>query len=346
MPESKENNVVTMRNRISEMKSMSSVVRETFGIPEGEGHEEIKRETRIGATVAVEKVSSPIVSDVEVAEVSKISDQRAKREAKPLTSIPEIPIAGIEFSPYQTREITSNDELEDLKNSIENKGVIQPIVVRSVKGGHYELVAGERRLRAAELAGLKTIPAVVLKLEDREALELSIIENAQREDLNPVEEALALKQLVDEFKLNQTEIARVIGKNRSTISNSLRLLQLEPEVLELLKSEELSAGHGRALLTIEDEKEQVRLAARAAKNNLSVRQLEVLVSRQTREVEELSEEDEKLLQTIKRQETRLSNLLEMEEGVSLKIDNQGRKRLNITFETEASWRRFTSRLRD
>ncbi len=164
--------------------------------------------------------------------------------------VSEIPLDEIALSPFQTREISSSDDLEELKNSILSKGIIQPIIVRelgssSQSDAKYELVAGERRLRATKQAGLNNIPAIVYDLNDQESLELSIIENAQRENLNPIEEAQAYKMLGDKFHLNQSEIAKVVGKNRVSIANSLRLLSLEIEIIELLKSGELTAGHGR-----------------------------------------------------------------------------------------------------
>lgn len=259
-----------------------------------------------------------------------------------------ISVEQIEFSPYQTREVGDEEELEGLAKSIEQKGVLQPIILRPNSGedAQYQLIAGERRLRAARRAGLETIPAIVEEFSDREAVELSIIENAQRENLNPIEEALGYHCLISDFNLNQTEVARVIGKNRATISNSLRLLQLDQSVIDMLKEGELSAGHGRALLPLEDHSLQRRFAARVVHQSLSVRLLEQLVARffSEEEEEELSEEDEKALASLARAQKRVSDLLELEQ-VSLNFDAQGRKRLNLTFETEASWRRFMSKIR-
>ena len=196
-------------------------------------------------------------------------------------------------------------------------------------------------------AGLESVPAVIEELSDREAVEVSIIENAQREDLNPIEEALAYRHLVEQFKLNHGEVAQVVGKNRSTISNSLRLFQLDERVQKCLQDGELSAGHGRALLMLSDPSEQWRFARRAIRNSLSVHALEKLVSRYLEDEEEaeLSDEELKELASVKRQQTRVQNLLELEQ-VSLSFDSQGRRRLTLVFETEASWRRFISRIRE
>jgi ParB family chromosome partitioning protein len=263
-----------------------------------------------------------------------------------------IAVDRVTFSPYQTRSIASEAELEELARSIESKGVLQPILVRpsseESKVLKYELVAGERRLRAARLVGLAFVPAIVQELEDIEAVQISIIENAQRENLNSIEEALAYLRLHEEFGMNQTEIARAIGKNRSTISNSLRLLQLDDRVIDLLRRGELSAGHGRALLQLDDGDLQHRLARRALRSSLSVHALEKLaaaIHEETEEDDEISEEELKEIASLKRQRTRVSNLLGIEE-VDLKFDTQGRRRLNLCFDTEASWKRFMAKIRE
>lgn len=256
-----------------------------------------------------------------------------------------IEVDKITASPYQTRELEDDEEsLLGLAKSIEQKGVIQPVILRE-KDGQYQLVAGERRLRASKILGLNKIPAIIEKFEDIDALEVSIIENAQRENLNPIEEALSFKLLQEEFKLSQKAIAEVTGKSRVAISNSLRLLNLYPVTIEFLKSGELTAGHGRALLQVEDEKEQNRLARKAVKSELSVRALERIVSRSFEEEEELSEEEEKEILKLERQQTRVANYLDLD-LVSLNLDAQGRKRLSLTFESEASWKRFVSKIKD
>jgi len=178
-------------------------------------------------------------------------------------------------------------------------------------------------------------------------MELSIIENAQREDLNPIEEALAYRRLLDEFKITQQEIAAVIGKERSTISNSLRLLQLEPEVLELIKAEKLSSGHGRALLAIKEPKVQLRIAKKAAADGLSVRAVEEIVSSLNSDSSKRSvvEQDQRLTDLLRKHQEKIGETLGLE-SVSLRLDQNGVRRLNIVFETEASWKRFMSRIRD
>ncbi len=258
-------------------------------------------------------------------------------------------IDAIDLSPFQTREALSDDDLAALATSISQRGVIQPVIVRcGQEPGRFELVAGERRLRASKLAGLTEIPSLLEELEDRDASEVAIIENAQRENLNPIEEALAFKQLVERFDLTQAEIAGIVGKNRATIANALRLLQLDPLILELIKSGRLSSGHGRALLMVEDLRTRLKLARRSVEQELSVRALENLVTRLSEEVaseEELSEEEEREVAQVERWRTKVSELLGVD-AVKLSIDSQGRKRLNLVFDTEASWKRFMSRIRD
>jgi ParB family transcriptional regulator, chromosome partitioning protein len=263
-----------------------------------------------------------------------------------------IAVDSIGFSPYQTREISNKEELEGLAASIVSKGVLQPIIVRPANNAldsslSYELVAGERRLRAAKLAGLDRVPAIVQELSNKEVVELAIIENAQREDLNPIEEAIAFRFLVDDFQMTHTQVAQVVGKNRVTITNALRLLGLDRRVVEFLRQEVLTAGHGRALLMLENSNVQYRFALRVIRQELSVRALETLVSRflQKGEEEELSEEEEKELAALERQKTKIGSWLGID-CVALRQDDQGRKCLNLVFDTESSWKRFVAKIRE
>ncbi|MEO0082391.1 MAG: ParB/RepB/Spo0J family partition protein [candidate division WOR-3 bacterium] len=188
-----------------------------------------------------------------------------------------VPVAEIRPNPYQPRQQVE-ENLEELAASIKAKGVLQPVVVRRCRDG-YELVMGERRLRAAKLAGLETIPAMVRDTDEAEMLELALIENLQRTDLNPVDEALAYRKLVDEFKLTHDEVAQRVGKDRSTVTNALRLLTLPYKVRDLLAAGRISTGHARALLSLSSRRDQVELAERIVRDGLSVRQVEKLCSR-------------------------------------------------------------------
>lgn len=178
---------------------------------------------------------------------------------------------------HQPRRGFDEDRLEELAASIREHGVVQPVVVRPVAEGGYELVAGERRWRASARAGLRVIPAVIRELSDRETLEVGLIENLQREDLEPLEEAAAYRTLIEEFDLTQEELAQRVGKSRSVITNSLRLLTLPEAIKGYLGEGQLSAGHARALLGLEDEEIMLAVAHRVVERGLSVRQTEELV---------------------------------------------------------------------
>ena len=185
----------------------------------------------------------------------------------------DLPLGAIVPNPHQPRREFSEDSLRDLADSIKAQGVLQPILVRPLGGGRYELVAGERRLRASKLAGRSNIPAVIREMSDQESLAIALIENLQREDLDPIEESLGYQRLMAEFGLSQEELSRQVGKSRSAVSNALRLLSLPATVQEEIGKGSLSAGHGRALLAV-GEAAAPALAERIRKYNLSVRQAE------------------------------------------------------------------------
>ncbi len=189
----------------------------------------------------------------------------------------EIPISAISANEYQPRTRFEEEALVSLTDSIRALGVLQPILVREVGPSRYELIAGERRWRAARRAGLPSIPAVVREADDRQSLEQAVVENLHREDLNALEEAAAYQQLIDEFKLTQDDVASRVGKSRSAIANTLRLFQLPGSVQKLVASSELSAGHARALLASPDRVFQEQLAKTIVADGLNVRQVESLV---------------------------------------------------------------------
>ncbi|MDP2043720.1 MAG: ParB/RepB/Spo0J family partition protein [Candidatus Omnitrophota bacterium] len=182
----------------------------------------------------------------------------------------------IKPNPFQPREDFNQQNIEELAQSIKEKGIIQPLLVRR-RGDNYELIAGERRLRAANSLGLKEIPIIVRDVTDQDSLELALIENIQREDLNPIEEAHAYQHLIDKFKVTQEKISEVLGKARVTITNTLRLLKLPHEIQEEMKKGRISFAHGRALLEIEDANHQRSLAQEIIAKGLSVRELESLI---------------------------------------------------------------------
>lgn len=190
-----------------------------------------------------------------------------------LQSVNEIKLENIEPNPNQPRKNFDKAALDELSESIKEHGVIMPIVVNKEKNGKYMIIAGERRYRASLLAGLETIPAVIKDYSDREVEEISLIENLQREDLNPIEAASAMKKLMDEYQLTQEELANRIGKSRPAIANTLRLLTLNEGVINLVREGKLTSGHARALVPVPEEL-QLQLAIEAVKNGYSVRELE------------------------------------------------------------------------
>ena len=189
----------------------------------------------------------------------------------------ELPLADLIPNPFQPRQFWNDEDLKDLAESIKHNGVIQPILVRPVSQGQYEIIAGERRFRAARLAGLETVPVLIRKATDEQMLELALVENIHRTDLNPVERAVAYKKYLQTFSLNQTEAAQRLGEDRSVISNYLRLLELPKDIQEMLIRNDLSMGHARAILAIQDDNLKRKLANRALAGRLSVREVERLV---------------------------------------------------------------------
>ena len=197
----------------------------------------------------------------------------------------ELPILEIERSPYQPRRDFREEELNELAESIKNNGLVQPPTVRKNASGRYELIAGERRLRAAQLAGWKKIPVTVVEADDQTAAVMTMTENLQREDLNPIEEAVSYKTLQDKFNLTQAEVAEKVGKGRATVANATRLLELPDEVRLLVAGGSLSVGHAKVLLSVDDEKSRILLARDCVNDQLSVRALEKKVARLSAPVE-------------------------------------------------------------
>ena len=187
-----------------------------------------------------------------------------------------LPLQKVEPNPDQPRQDFDEEQLQALAESISIHGVMQPLAVREVSGGYYQIIAGERRWRAARLAGLKEIPVVIMEADDKTTMELALIENLQRQDLNPVEEALGYRSLMEEYGLTQEETAARVGKSRPAVANALRLLTLCPQVLEMVRAGSLSAGHARAIAALKTERLQEEAAQKIAALGLSVRQAELL----------------------------------------------------------------------
>lgn len=197
-----------------------------------------------------------------------------------------LPIGEVEPNREQPRRDFDQETLLQLADSIREHGVLQPILARPLPGGNYQIIAGERRWRASRIAGLGEIPVIVKELTDGEAMELALIENLQREDLNPVEEALGYQKLMDQYGNTQEEVARRVGKSRPAVANTLRLLQLPDQVLNYVKNGELSAGHARALLGVEGDRETVDLARELIRTGATVRQAEKLVKKRSQPPQE------------------------------------------------------------
>ena len=194
-----------------------------------------------------------------------------------------LPLQKIEPNPLQPRKTFDQEELASLAESIRMHGIIQPLTVRKLPSGFYQIIAGERRWRAARLAGLSDVPVVIMEADDKKAMELALIENLQRQDLNPLEEALGYQTLMNEYGLTQEEAAGRVGKSRPAVANALRLLGLCPEVQERVRKGELSAGHARAILQLKSEKKQQEAAQKIVALGLSVRQAELLCKNMSKE---------------------------------------------------------------
>ena len=193
-----------------------------------------------------------------------------------------LPIHKVEPNRNQPRQDFDEEELQALAESIALHGVVQPLTVRELDSGYYQIIAGERRWRASRLAGLSEIPAVIIEADDKKTMELALIENLQRQDLNAVEEALGYQSLMQEYGLTQEQVAEQVGKSRPAVANALRLLSLCPEVLERLRKGELTAGHARAILSLKEAKKQIEAAQKICALGLSVRQAELLCKNMTK----------------------------------------------------------------
>ena len=288
-----------------------------------------------------------LFGDAEVAPVEKKPAPKKKQTERKTAESPEeekgvlyVSIDNIKPNSSQPRKNFDEEKLEELAASIERHGVIQPIVLRSLGKG-YEIVAGERRWRAARIAGLKEVPCIVKELTDEENMLLAIIENMQREDLNPIEEAEGLKQMIDTYGLTQEQVSYSIGKSRPYITNSLRLLKLPGRVQDLTAEGKISMGHARALAAIKSQQKQVDLAVRAAREGLSVRQIEAL-AKETNEPARKTTKKKTKSADEKRVEEDLRNAL----GTKVNLNRKGRKgKIEIEFYSTDELERLIELLR-
>ena len=232
-----------------------------------------------------------------------------------------LPIYKVEPNPDQPRQDFDEEELQALADSIEIHGIIQPLTVRELSSGYYQIIAGERRWRAARMANLSEIPAVIIEADDKKVKELALIENLQRQDLNPVEEAMGYQSLIDEYGLTQEDAAKRVGKSRPAVANALRLLSLSPDILEMLRIGKLTAGHARAVLVLKTEKRQLEAAQKISALGLTVRQAELLCKNMSKEITQKKEPKIFAVDYVAECEKQLSKQL----GRGVKIVNGKRK---------------------
>ena len=229
-----------------------------------------------------------------ISDVNSIQQAAAKKPvepARPLVSTSEIEISKIEPNPYQPRTEFNQEALEELAASIKLLGLIQPITLRPLANGRYQIISGERRFRASQIAGLERVPAYIRQTDDQGMLEMAIVENIQREDLDSIEVALSFQRLIEECNLTQEAMAERVGKKRTTVTNYLRLLKLPAEIQFAIRAKKISMGHAKALLSIENGKEQLKLANQIVEQDLSVRQIEQKIQKLGQKKEKKEKED-------------------------------------------------------
>lgn len=252
-------------------------------------------------------------------------------------------ISKIEPNRDQPRKKFDEDQLQELADSIKQHGVITPLTV-TPRDGYYEIIAGERRWRASTIAGLKEVPVVIRDLTEQQIVEIALIENLQRVDLNPIEEALAYRKLIDDFNMTQDQVADKVSKRRPTITNSLRLLKLTPEVQQMLIDEKLTEGHARALISIEDAEKQLAIAEQVFDNKLSVREIEKLVKNYGKPaVKPKHDKDEQLATVYKDIQEKIKSRLNTK--VALKVDAEGKGKIEIEFYSSEDLERILDKIK-
>lgn len=282
-------------------------------------------------------------SAAEEQEIKNHQKQEAAEAAAKKDEVPDsetgkemfLKLSSIEPNRNQPRNEFKEDSLLELAESMKEYGVLQPLLVQK-KGDFYEIIAGERRWRAAKLAGLKEVPVVIREYTKQQSMEIALIENVQREDLNPIEEAKAYQRLMQEFSLKQEEIAARVAKNRVTITNSMRLLKLDERVQDMLIQNQITGGHARALLSVEDPELQFQLAGKIVTESLSVREVEKLVKSlsKKKEPKEKKEEDVSLSLIFRELEDRMKSAMGTKVSINRKDKNKGRVEIEYYSEAE------------
>ena len=253
-------------------------------------------------------------------------------EEKIKVGVVAIPIKQITTNPYQPRSNFSDENIKELANSIKNLGIVQPITVRKIGDNKFQLIAGERRLRASKKIGLKAIPSFIKNSNDEEMLEIALVENIQRKDLDPIEIALSLKRLTDEVSLTQEQLSKRLGKKRSTITNYIRLLKLDPVIQTGIRDGFLSMGHGRSIINIEDKNAQLKVYKEIIKKELSVRKTETLV----RKIKEnkTPKKDLKITTSFIQEEEYISKLIGSKVQIISSGDNKGILKIHFNSKSE------------
>ncbi len=264
--------------------------------------------------------------------LSALIDDADRGKFERIGSINEIDLVNIEINPFQPRSKFDEEKIKELASSIKELGIIQPITVRTIEGGKYQLITGERRLRAAYIAGLKRIPAFIRSANDQDMLELALVENIQREDLDAIEVSISYQRLIEECKLTQENLSERVGKKRSTITNYLRLLKLPAEIQLGIREKKISMSHARALVNIEDPGDQINIFYRIIAEDLSVRKVESLVQKTNRA--KLGTEADKtkssnLMEEFEELEKQLSSIFSSR--VQFRMNEKGRGKIVIPF---------------
>lgn len=262
---------------------------------------------------------------------------------KVVGNIVELELEAIEVNPNQPRTSFNEDTLKELASSIKELGVIQPITVRKIEFNKFQLVSGERRYRASKLVGLKTIPAYIRTANDQESLEMALVENIQRQDLDPIEIALSYRRLIEEIQLTQEEMSNRVGKNRSTIANYLRLLKLDPIIQTGMRDGFISMGHGRALITLEDTSDQLNVYEKIIADSLSVRETEALVRKLQNTGQTPSTLKTQIPAFAKKASKELSDYFDVKTEV--KANSAGKGKLIIPFKSKAEFERISKLIR-
>lgn len=270
-------------------------------------------------------------------DISSVNDKNAD---KVVGNIIELELDAIEINPFQPRTNFNEETLQELASSIKELGVIQPITVRKLEFNKYQLISGERRLRAAKLAGLSVIPSYIRIADDNESLVMALVENIQRHDLDPIEIALSYQRLIDEIQLTQEQMSDRVGKKRSTIANYLRLLKLDPIIQTGIRDGFISMGHGRALITIENEDIQSDIYHKIISQNLSVRETETLVKNYQDGLKPKTSKTAKTTSFVVLDTDKKELASKLGTKIDVKIDANGKGKITIPFKSEADFQRI------